>query len=297
MNVRHILAARINDLMCEIPGVREGLAESVHDARVTTRRLREVLPLFGDDRATSATRLAKQLGRQLGRLRDLDVQHELLEEKEKAMPFVALAAASARRTIRILAAAERRDLIRALEDTDWQCLGKVRNESSSWRRSFSGWPSQAWATRLFERLAERGAELRARVEHATGVYFPNRLHRVRIAVKRLRYVVEIADELSVWRPPHLLGDLKKLHATLGDLRDAQALVDRIPDLAGADVPTDATSALVGVLNADVARLHQRYLPRRARLLLIADVCQRRGVAGDRRWHPLVTLARPLHALP
>ncbi len=296
MNVRHLLAARIDDLMSEMPGVRDGLPESVHDARVTTRRLREVLPLLGADRAASATRLAKQLGRQLGRLRDLDVQHELLEEKEKAMPFLALATASARRTIRALAAAERRELIRALEDTDWQCLKRARHGSSSWKRSFAEWSSQASATTLFERLAERGAELRARVEHATGVYFPNRLHRVRIAVKRLRYVVEIADELSVWRPPHLLRDLKKLHSTLGELRDAQAMIERMPDLAGADVPADATAALVGVLNADVARLHRAYLSRRERLLLIADVCERRGGAGDRRWHPLVTLARPLHAL-
>ena len=40
------------------------------------------------------------------------------------------------------------------------------------------------------------------IENAGGIYLPDRLHQVRIAVKKLRYVLEIAREMSRSRASH-----------------------------------------------------------------------------------------------
>ena len=47
-----------------------------------------------------------------------------------------------------------------------------------------------------KRSGRRAVALQATMENAGGIYLPDRLHQVRIAVKKLRYVLEIARELS-----------------------------------------------------------------------------------------------------
>ena len=46
------------------------------------------------------------------------------------------------------------------------------------------------------RRARRAAELRAAIERAGGIYLADRLHRVRVAAKKLRYALEIQRELT-----------------------------------------------------------------------------------------------------
>ena len=50
-----------------------------------------------------------------------------------------------------------------------------------------------------ERAARRAQRLGAAIENAAGLYLPDRLHQVRIAVKKLRYTLEL--DRSV--PPRL----------------------------------------------------------------------------------------------
>ena len=50
----------------------------------------------------------------------------------------------------------------------------------------SGWPARGSAPRGAR------ARLRAAIENAAGIYLPDRLHEVRIAVKKLRYALELA---------------------------------------------------------------------------------------------------------
>jgi len=76
-----------------LPGVRDGRADSVHDARIATRRIRAVLPLMHEwQRRPVADDLSasfKRTGRALGRVRDADVRIGLLRHLEPRLPVAA----------------------------------------------------------------------------------------------------------------------------------------------------------------------------------------------------------------
>jgi len=107
------------------------------------------------------------------------------------------------------------------------------------------------------------------------VYFPKRAHEARIEVKKLRYRVELADCTGLWRPPRLLRDLRRIQNTLGDVHDAQVLLDQIDEL----VPEEAVAArdrtlLKCALRSELAARHADYVAKRDRLRAIAAACAR-----------------------
>jgi CHAD domain-containing protein len=64
-----------------LPGARDGDAESLHQARVATRRLREALPLVAQgSRGRKLEKSVRRLTRALGPVRELDVALITLDE-------------------------------------------------------------------------------------------------------------------------------------------------------------------------------------------------------------------------
>src|SRR6185436_17783847 len=80
---------------------------------------------------------------------------------------------------------------------------------------------------LRQLMAERAHAAAAAVAHATGVYFPNRVHAARIAIKKCRYAAEIAAETGIFVDGSLIRDLKKAQDVLGNLHDRQTLIDEL----------------------------------------------------------------------
>src|SRR5262249_21947056 len=162
---------------------------SVHQARVATRRLREVLPLAapGNPGAEEVEQIARETTRALGRVRELDVNAEKLEALTERVPRAAAAAGAARSTLAIEQQRARRKLIKALERLELERHLRRRPRRISRWTSFSGLVPFAAspAHELRERVASRARELDDAVSHATGVYFPRRMHSVRIAAKKL----------------------------------------------------------------------------------------------------------------
>jgi CHAD domain-containing protein len=81
-------------MLCDtLPGVLDGKEGSIHDARIATRRIRELLPLLADAKRRKALddvySRFKRLGRSLGRVRDADVRVTLLATLETRMPHAA----------------------------------------------------------------------------------------------------------------------------------------------------------------------------------------------------------------
>ena len=136
------------------------------------------------------------------------------------------------------------------------------------RRLFGGWDYLVRRT-----IADRAAGAREAIVHATGVYFPKRAHRARIAIKKFRYATEIAAATGVWNAWGIIRELKKAQELLGRLHDRQELLDTLP--AADDAPEPAQiQLLTQVLEAEASDLHCRYLARRHRLLDAASAAQR-----------------------
>jgi CHAD domain-containing protein len=271
---RTILGSLVADLIQLVPGIREGDADSIHDARIATRRLREVLPLLATvdpEYIDAAQQLFRDAGRRLGVVRELDAMREHLALIEKRFPEATVAAAVARRTVAEQQQRARRRLIKQLER-----LNLAERAPASFPQ-----PSRllmlrerlrtdpGWAVPLRERIRSHAHAVTEAVDHASGVYFPKRAHTTRIAVKKLRYSIELAEQTGLWRPPRLLRDLRRLQGTLGSLHDAQVLLDALPDLIPGGGDKQARIALEGALRAEIDQQHREYISRRDRLKMIA----------------------------
>jgi len=279
------------EFLQQLPLIQDGDYEAIHQARVTTRRLREALPLLvhhDEDAVTSALATAKQLGKALGVPRELDVLADVLSNFERRLPATAAVTSTARAALRPEQLQARRELVKKLDRTDLNELDVATRPGAGPRFRLD--PAASWRRLLWLRLGMLGGGVHDAVRHATGVYFPNRSHALRIAVKKLRYAVEIADTTSLWRPPNVLSDLKRIQARLGELHDVQLVQDRLRDLAGEDLPERQVAALHAALEAEAERRHGQFLSRRNDLSQIAEACRVAGERGAHRLRPSLVVS-------
>ena len=129
--------------------------------------------------------------------------------------------------------------------------------------------------------------------HAGTVYLPERLHAVRIAVKKLRYALELDHEFAGLKPGPELRLLRRIQNVLGRLHDQQVLIDRIRQEQAALIPPDINvwrelDGLVGTIEDDCRRLHGRYMRDVASLAAVCTGLS--GRAEDARHQK--TTARP-----
>ena len=123
-------------------------------------------------------------------------------------------------------------------------------------------------------LGRRAAVVTA-IGNAAGIYLPDRLHDVRIAVKKLRYAMELVRELSGSRATAKLRTLKESQDLLGRIRDLEILIDRTRGVQGAPgAPNLKLSAeldrIVRRFENECRRLHGHYMSSRQSLRLICD---------------------------
>jgi CHAD domain-containing protein len=271
--------------------VEEGDVRALHRSRVASRRLRELLPILQLDNAV-ARKLDRRLRRVtdgLGAVRELDVLAILLEELHESGRYSdgglsqVVAATAHDRDVAgkhlksKLPMAELRRLASKFADVAHQLEadgGSTRRRDAAWR-----WAIDARITRRAEGLMEA---MRA----AGAVYLAERLHAVRIAVKKLRYAVELAVEAGGEKTSADLRTLKRAQDLLGRLHDRQVLVDRVRQIqaaASAELREERElEAIVDTLENECRRLHARYVRDRASL---ADICARsvaRPQAGPAR---------------
>jgi CHAD domain-containing protein len=237
--------------MSEIRGVREGKADAIHDARVGMRRLRELLPLvLNDDRLQETRRQLRRAGRMLGQARELDVSLELLARAVQLAPEalakkeLASSASAALEAMRDDFERDRgaslRDLVKTLEQVDLRAAANGRSRGP-----------RRWRRVLARQLATRAGRVRAAVDHAAGIPFPNRLHRVRVEVKKLRYSLELCRDLGRWNAPAAIKNLKRAQDLLGEIHDWQVFEDRLA-LRVQQASADEAVAL-GTVTRGVAR--------------------------------------------
>jgi CHAD domain-containing protein len=274
---RILFENQVNVLLAGLPAARDADIEGVHSARVATRRLRETLPLFLRAHPRDVdriTQLVKRAGRRLGRVRDLDVMEEDLARRAKRLPSALHAIGVARVVLNRQRTKARRRLVRALDrlaldGAEALRLSRVRHAWSVFGRDAGGWDRV-----LRHRIGHRAGEPRAAIDHASAVYSPNSLHRVRIAAKKLRYSVELAQQSGLSSDLHVLGDLKRGQESLGRLHDAQVLLETTDALVTeSGVDAGQVRLLKEDLEGEIAERHMEYLARRERLREVCSVCE------------------------
>jgi CHAD domain-containing protein len=276
---RHdLLRRRIERFTHMLQGVEDGDIKAVHRTRVASRRLREVLPVLQLEPEVTykLSRRLRKITDRLGSVRELDVLLGVIDELKKVgrYPKAALGRVSAHigenrvhARERLLekvplgelrrVAAKLEKLARALEN----CSDNRVTARHSWR----------WA--IDARVARRASRVSAAIADAGAVYLAERLHAVRIAVKKLRYALELAADADHVKSSPDLKQLRRAQDVLGRLHDLQVLVDRAREVQGELTPPDLNAwreldVFVVALEQDCRRLHARYMHDRDALVAL-----------------------------
>src|SRR6266545_2718271 len=276
-----LIRQRLTAVTRGLPGTRTGDVSSLHQTRVATRRLREALPLVASgSRGRKLEKTVRRLTRMLGPVRELDVALQTLDEFE-GLDDVPRAAIT---KLRQVVSEERRllhgEMCRRLGKID---LEKLRTHAVTAARKAKaprggGLVDPARVTAADQRSARRAIGLRAAIENASSIYLPDRLHEVRIGVKKLRYGMEIARELRRSHATARIRTLKEAQDLLGRMHDLEVLIARTRAVQGASsAPNLRVSAhldrLVRRLENECRQLHGQYMTSRNKLLAICEYAE------------------------
>jgi len=273
---------RVEALAGELEPALDGEPKAVHQARVATRRLREILPVALDTTSGRGARLRrrlKRLTRALGPVRELDVACGLLTDRSGGRPEPGVVALRAHLSERRLAALD--VLHRACDAGRARRLLKrlsARVEALA-QDGRGAAPPRRERRRLARRVVDRACALAAAVDASGAMLIVDRVHAVRIAAKRLRYALELAGELALAKTQVFVARLKTTQDILGSLHDLDVL--RIEAArVHASLPPESIVArdldrIVAALDGDVRQLHARYLRGARALAALTDRVQDR----------------------
>ena len=225
-----VLRDQFSKLASYLPEIREGHDEAIHDARVATRRIREMLPLVRDLNGvglSGAAEAVQRAARALGRARDADVMHDLLSRVEDRVPSALPVIAALRRGAAGARQDARRRVIKEFEALDLAKLQRRVNGLQRWDPFTLPLARRHWRESLHQHIAGRAVELRQSMQRAGGVYFPNRSHATRLAIKKLRYALELAYATRGWEIPRAMRRLRKAQDALGQAHDRHVLRTRL----------------------------------------------------------------------
>jgi CHAD domain-containing protein len=231
----------------EQPGGNLPAAAAVHQARVSARKLRAALRILG---ARELDRGVKDLQDALGDVRDLQLQVAWLRGRDAA-----------------LFRAHRAQLRKAERGLD-AALRKWRSRTVPALLEASVNARAPSPRKLSKLLRKRLDRLEERLERARAKLSPTMLHRARISVKQVRYLLQVAKGALPRKALRLDADLKSLQASLGELHDADLRIGLVKDRPRLQRDQrDARERLAKVVEAQLARWKKQKVAARARKLL------------------------------
>jgi triphosphatase len=265
---RRIARSCIDQIVGNEAAVLAGMPEGIHQMRVGVRRLRALLsafapllPVEAKDEYGQFSEELRWLGNILGRARDLDVFAEdivtpALEEIGDTPGIAALNAAIAARR-----AAACADAAKAIGSSRYTALvlrllrWSEESDPRNWSSTVLAQPLARVAPELlkrrFKHVRRRGAGFaRQSLEER---------HRLRIALKKLRYATEFLGHLcDPGRADRLVQIVKRLQQELGEANDLETSRDLVTELAhGRPEAAAITQAGVAVLEWREEQLNSR----------------------------------------
>lgn len=272
--IHTLLAPRVTALTEVIAAALGGEPSAVHQARVASRRLREVLPVLladGDGAKNGLRRKVRRVTRALGSVRELDVAAVHFDEAVVAHPLGVVAQSAARRWLqreRAAALRQARVVLTANRLTRMSAdLGALCEDAAHVKADVTVRALQA-------RVVRRARDVERAVDRVSGVYVPGRLHAVRIAVKRLRYALETSGTAQGSRVSTQLRQLRVIQDLLGRAHDLHVLAGNLADVQLRTVARSRAAArdlggLAGALDQECRQLHAAFMSRRDALLALS----------------------------
>ena len=285
-----LLKKRLDEFTRVLTAVEQGDVRGLHRARVASRRLRELLPMLqlDHDKSRKLNRRLRKVTRRLGAVRELDVLLLLVDELHVARR----ARSGSLGRVGISVAKDRDDARKRLQARlpieGMRRLGvkltRVVDELRAAETAPSRATARSWPAAVDAQVAARAARLALAMTEAGAMYLPERLHAVRIALKKVRYALELSNELSgAKRDPQLMA-LKRGQELLGRMHDLQVLIERVRQVQASLTPPNVTiwrnlDALVASLEDECRVLHARYMRMRDRLMAAAETLSARTTPG------------------
>jgi CHAD domain-containing protein len=276
-----LLKKRVDQFTRVLDAVEKGDVRALHQARVASRRMRELVPMLQLERRTSRKlgRRMRRVTTRLGTVRELDVLLILIDELHVSGRRGAGGLGRVGVRVAKLRDEARKKLIAHLPIADMSRLARKLNKIVDSLRDAEGSSSKAaarsWRWAIDARVAARASRLAAAMADAGALYLPERLHGVRIAIKKLRYAVELSAEAAGERAAADLRVLKRGQDLLGRMHDLQILIGEARQTQASLAPPSVAvwrdlDTLVGTLEDDCRRLHARYMRMRDALGALSE---------------------------
>jgi CHAD domain-containing protein len=280
-----LLRKRLEQFTRLLHELGEGDVRALHRTRVASRRLREILPVLQlkTDISSRLSRRLKHVTEELGRVRELDVLQGLVAEMRDSGRYDA----QALRRVSVALGTEQSQARGKLEERlpigELHRIGrKLEKVGDDLRRRK---PSKGWRWAVDARVTRRADTLVHTLDDAGAIYLQERLHDVRIALKKFRYALEISSEASGVRLGSEARTLKKAQDILGRLHDLQVLIDRVRQIQPVVALPDLTTwkkmdGLVNALENDCRRLHAKFVHRQGQVRAICERVARADAGGS-----------------
>lgn len=235
------------------PKLRAGSAQAVHDMRVAARHL-DILLRAGRhenlDWAMGCRSAVRTLVKRLGGVRDCDVQLEHVDAALRAEPEQREALLPLRQRIAGDRDTARAGLLRELDSErhrsfqdSW--LAELRSILPPAGSAAAGEPlTGAVALDLIRRQARK---LRKRADALESQSTPDDFHRIRIAGKRLRYLLDVFEGLYGPAARDYGRALAKMQNVLGEFHDAAVREQHFAELVSRSNLPPATVFVIGRL--------------------------------------------------
>lgn len=261
--MRALFPPRVQDVLQHESAVRARDIEGVHDMRVATKRLREAArvfrPAFGRARMELHLGHMEALNDALGAVRELDVmgvQLEGLGKREEGLleglqPLLETVSQRREQANEALLPVLDEALPYLEQDFEELMLDRSAKRKDVWKMRFVDMCRAIILRRLDEAFAlER--EARAVENEAE-------LHRMRIALKKARYALELCLPLLDTGAQKAYKPIAKLQEIMGEVHDRDVMRAHLEEARGNPLPEEIADAGLALCASDRADLHDKMI--------------------------------------